>query len=60
MLSVVDCFRVMSFATHASSKLKDLNYDKFCIKNVHCISIKFNDDDLFELPPVVSPNGHFG
>ncbi len=60
VLSVIDYFWGMSFATHVSSKLRDLNYDKFCIKNVHCISTTFNDDDLFELPLIISPNGHFG
>jgi hypothetical protein len=51
----------MSFARHVtSSELRDLNYDNFFIENVHCILTTFNDDVLFELPPIGSPNGHYG
>jgi hypothetical protein len=49
----------MSLAAHVSSKLKDLNYDKFCIDNVHCILATSNGDVLFELPFVVGINCHF-
>jgi hypothetical protein len=41
MLSVVDWLWAMSFITHVSSKLRDLNYDNFRIENVHCISTTF-------------------
>jgi hypothetical protein len=34
VLSVVDYLRAMSLATHASSELRDLNYDSLCIKIV--------------------------
>jgi hypothetical protein len=54
VLSAVDCFRALSFATHASFKLKDLNYDNFHIENNRCISTTFNGDVLFEFPPIVS------
>ncbi len=36
MLSVVKCLKAMSLITHASSKLRDLNYDSFCIENDAC------------------------
>ncbi len=49
MLSVVDCLRAMSFVTHVSFELKDLNYDSFCIQIVPCIPTTFNGDILFEL-----------
>ncbi len=50
----------MLFTRHAISKLKDLNYDKFFIENVHCILTTFNDGVLFELSFIGSPNGHYG
>jgi hypothetical protein len=46
VLSVIDYLWAMSFATHASFELRDLNYDNFCIENVHCILTKFNGDVL--------------
>jgi hypothetical protein len=58
MLNIVDCFRAMLFATQVSSKLKDLNYDNFHIENARYILTIFNGDILFELPPIVSPDGH--
>jgi hypothetical protein len=51
VLSVMDCFKAMSLAAHASSKLLDLNYDGFCIEIVPCISTTFNGDVLLEFPP---------
>ncbi len=48
----------MSFAAHASFKLRDLNYDNFHIENVRWIPTTFNGDVLFEFPHIVSPNGH--
>ncbi len=60
MLSVVDYFRTMSFATHANSELRDLNYDNFCIDIVLCIPTTLNGDVLFKLPPFVCPDDHFG
>ncbi len=45
---------VILLATHASSELKELNYDKFCIENVHCIPTSSNGDVLFEFPLVVN------
>jgi hypothetical protein len=50
----------MSFATHVSFELKDLNYDNFHIENVPYILTTFNGDVLFELHHVVSFNGHCG
>jgi capsular polysaccharide biosynthesis protein len=59
MLSVVDYFMIMSFAAHANFKLRDLNYDSFHIEIIPSILTIFNDDVLFELPPLVNPNaGH--
>jgi hypothetical protein len=49
----------MSLAMHANSKLKDLNYDNFCIEFIPCIPTTFNSDVLFEFTPFVNPNGHF-
>jgi hypothetical protein len=49
VLNVIDCLKAILFITHASSKLKDLNYDKFHIEIVHCILTTFNGDVLFEL-----------
>jgi hypothetical protein len=59
VLNVVDCLKTISLTTHASFELKDLNYDGFRIEIVPCIPTTFNSDVLFELPPFVSPNGHF-
>ncbi len=58
MLSVVECLKAMSLIAHASSKLRDLNYNSFCIEIVPCIPTTFNGDVLFELPPLVSLDGH--
>jgi hypothetical protein len=52
VLSVIDYFWTMLFVANASSELKDLNYDHFQIENVCCILTTFNDDVLFELPPL--------
>ncbi len=60
MLNFVDCLRAMSLATHARSKLRDLNYDNLCINIVPCILTTFNGDVLFEFPPIVSLESHFG
>ncbi len=59
VLSAVDCFRALSFATHVSFKLRDLNYNNFHIENVRCISTTFNGDVLFEFPPIINPDSHF-
>jgi hypothetical protein len=59
VLNVVDCLKTMSFITHANFELRDLNYDNFHIEIVPYILTTFNGDVLFELPPFVSPNGHF-
>ncbi len=50
----------MLLVMQASSKLKDLNYDKFRIENVHCILTTFKSDVLFELPFVVNLDYHLG
>ncbi len=50
----------MSLAMHGSFKLKDLNYDSFCIEMVPYISTTFDGDVLFEHPPFLSLDGHFG
>lgn len=34
MISVIDCLKVMLQASHASSKLRELNNDTLCIDNV--------------------------
>jgi hypothetical protein len=47
MFSVIDCLNAMSLVTHVSSKFKDLNYDKFCIENVHYIPTTSTGDILF-------------
>jgi len=60
LLSVIDYLWAMSFVVHASSELRNLNYDNFCIENVHCILSRFSGDVLFELPHVVSHDGHSG
>jgi hypothetical protein len=35
-------------------ELRELNYDKFCIEDLHCILTSSNGDVLFELPLVVN------
>jgi hypothetical protein len=49
-LNVVDYLKAMSLTAHANSKLRDLNYDSFCIEIVPCIPTTFNGDVLFERP----------
>jgi hypothetical protein len=41
VLSVVDYFTTMSLTMHASSKLRDSNYDSFHIEIVPCIPTTF-------------------
>jgi hypothetical protein len=60
LLSVVNYFRAMLLATHASSELRDLNYDNFCIENVYYIRTTFNGDVLFELLFVGNLDSHSG
>ncbi len=58
MLNVVDCLKAMSLIMHGISKLRDLNYDSFCIEIVPCIPTTFNGDVLFVFPPLVSFNNY--
>jgi hypothetical protein len=58
--NVVDCFKLMSFAPHATFELREVNYNRFCIKNVPCIPTTFDGDVLFELPLINNPDCHFG
>ncbi len=60
MISVIDCLKVMLQASHASSKLRELNNDTLCIDNVLNILITVNDDVFFELLLVDNLDGHFG
>jgi len=60
VLSVVDYLKTMSLATHVNSEFKDLNYDKFHIRNVYYILTTFNGDVLFKLPSIDNLNNHFG
>jgi len=41
VLNVIDCLKAISFTTHARSKLKDLNHNKFHIDIVHWILTTF-------------------
>jgi hypothetical protein len=50
VLSVINYLRAMPFATHASFKLRDLNYDNFRIEIVHNILTGFNGDVLLNSP----------
>ncbi len=50
----------MSFATHGSFELKDLNYDNFHIENVRYILTTFNGHVLFELHLVGRFDAHYG
>lgn len=59
MMNVVDYQKTNFLTMHASFELTDLNYDGFRIEIVPCIPTTFNSDMLFELPPFVTPNGHF-
>jgi hypothetical protein len=54
---VVLGLRSMSFAPHATSELKKLNYDTLRIENVPRIPSTFNGDVLSELP-LVNIDGH--
>jgi hypothetical protein len=47
-------------ASHASSKLRELNNDTLCIDNVFNILITIDGDVFFELLPVDNLDGHFG
>jgi hypothetical protein len=58
-INVVDYLSAIFFAPHATSKLKELNYDTLQIGNVVSNPSTFNGDVLFELPLVDNPNGHF-
>jgi hypothetical protein len=58
--SVADYLKAMSFAPHATLKLKKLNYDTFKIENVPSIPSTFDGDVPFELPPIDNLHNHFG
>jgi hypothetical protein len=57
--SVVDCLKAMSFAPHATLKLRKLNYDTFKIENVLSIPSTFDGDVFFELPPIDNLHNQF-
>jgi hypothetical protein len=58
LTNVVDSLKVMSLTSHASSKLKSLDYSAITIEFVNCLPTKFTSDILFELPPMCHPLGH--
>ncbi len=60
MISVIDCLKMMLQASHASSKLRELNNDTLCIDNVFNILIIIDGDVFFELLLVDNLDGHFG
>jgi hypothetical protein len=56
--NVMECLKAMSFALHATSELKVLNYDIIWIENTFNIPSTFDGDVFFELPLVHNANGH--
>jgi hypothetical protein len=50
----------MSVTPHLSNKLKPLDYNKIKVQNVSFLPITFNNDIIFEFPPIRLPTGHFG
>jgi len=57
---VINCLTTMSVAPHSSNELRSLDYNKIKIQYVFSLSITFNDDIIFELPPIRLPTDHFG
>jgi hypothetical protein len=57
---VIDCIKLMSFAPHVASELREVNYNTLCIENVPYIPATFDGDVLFELPLVNNLDGHYG
>ncbi len=47
--------RTMLVTRHASNDLHNLDYDKITILAISFLPMTFNDDIMFELPPL-SPN----
>jgi hypothetical protein len=48
----------MFVAPHSSNELRSLDYNKIDIQYVSSLPITFNDDIIFELPPICLPTGH--
>jgi hypothetical protein len=50
----------MSIVPHLLNKLKSLDYDKIKVEYVSSLPIIFNDNIVFELPPIRLPTSHSG
>jgi hypothetical protein len=57
VFGVVDYLKSWFFASHASSNLHNLNYDRIRIM-VSCISMKIDGNVLFKLSPILNLKGH--
>jgi hypothetical protein len=57
VFNVLECFKAMSFALHATLELKKMNYDTLWIENAPSIPSIFYGDVFYELP-IDNPNGH--
>jgi hypothetical protein len=56
---VTNYLKAMSIAPHSSNELKSLNYNKIKIQYVFSLPITFNDNIIFELPPIHLPIGYY-
>ncbi len=50
----------MSIVPHSSNKLRSLDYNKIKVQYVSFLPITFNDNIIFEQPPIYLPTNHFG
>jgi hypothetical protein len=57
MCNVVDLLKAMSQIRHTSNELRSLDYVTMKIEAINFLPMKFDDDVMFELPPLYKPMG---
>jgi hypothetical protein len=57
MRSVVDLLKAMLQIRHTFNELRSLDYVTMKIEAVNFLPMKFNNDVMFELPPLYNPMG---
>jgi hypothetical protein len=57
MRSVVDLLKAMLQIRHTFNELRSLDYVTMKIEAINFLPMKFNNDVMFELPPLYNPMG---
>ncbi len=57
---MINYLKAMIITPHSLNEFRLLDYSKIKVQNVSSLPITFNDDIIFELPPICFPTGHSG